>query len=617
MAGKIKGITIEIAGETKGLDKALTEVNKKSRDLQGELKKVESGLKFNPGNTELIAQKQALLADAVINTTKKLDSLKQAQAEVEAKFKSGEISDTQYRDFRRELIKTEGQLKDLQSAAKDVNVKATVIADTKGVDKVKSALKELGPAAKAAGKEMADGLKSGGAAGAAAVGAIVVGSNDLNRDLARLQTNAEIAGRDLGFVEQAFKDIAIVSGETDSAVETISNLLASGFSDNQLESVIEGINGATVKFSDTLKSEGIADGIQETFATGKAMGMFGELLERSGMDLDKFNDSLAVAKQFGSETDFVLQTMAELGLSDVTDKYKELNPELVESNEATLEMQTSLADLAIVLTPLVTSVTDFLTKIVEWAEENPELATTLATVAGVITVITGALMILAPIMTVITALALALGVSVGTLMLPILLAIAAIGLLVAAGVLLYKNWDVIKERAALLKEFVVNKMSELKEKGLENFEKLKDGISNIIDKIKGFFSSLKLKLPKISVPKLPTFSLKGEFSLKPPSVPKLGINWNADGGVFNKPTIFNTSAGLQGVGEAGSEAILPLNSKVLGDIGKGIAETMGKNSNSNLISGNTFVVREEADINKIARQLFQLQQKSSRGAFNS
>lgn len=617
MAGKIKGITIEIAGETKGLDKALTEVNKKSRDLQGELKKVESGLKFNPGNTELIAQKQALLADAVINTTKKLDSLKQAQAEVEAKFKSGEISDTQYRDFRRELIKTEGQLKDLQSAAKDVNVKATVIADTKGVDKVKSALKELGPAAKAAGKEMADGLKSGGAAGAAAVGAIVVGSNDLNRDLARLQTNAEIAGRDLGLVEQAFKDIAIVSGETDSAVETISNLLASGFSDNQLESVIEGINGATVKFSDTLKSEGIADGIQETFATGKAMGMFGELLERSGMDLDKFNDSLAVAKQFGSETDFVLQTMAELGLSDVTDKYKELNPELVESNEATLEMQTSLADLAIVLTPLVTSVTDFLTKIVEWAEENPELATTLATVAGVITVITGALMILAPIMTVITALALALGVSVGTLMLPILLAIAAIGLLVAAGVLLYKNWDVIKERAALLKEFVVNKMSELKEKGLENFEKLKDGISNIIDKIKGFFSSLKLKLPKISVPKLPTFSLKGEFSLKPPSVPKLGINWNADGGVFNKPTIFNTSAGLQGVGEAGSEAILPLNSKVLGDIGKGIAETMGKNSNSNLISGNTFVVREEADINKIARQLFQLQQKSSRGAFNS
>lgn len=617
MAGKIKGITIEIAGETKGLDKALTEVNKKSRDLQGELKKVESGLKFNPGNTELIAQKQALLADAVINTTKKLDSLKQAQAEVEAKFKSGEISDTQYRDFRRELIKTEGQLKDLQSAAKDVNVKATVIADTKGVDKVKSALKELGPAAKAAGKEMADGLKSGGAAGAAAVGAIVVGSNDLNRDLARLQTNAEIAGRDLGLVEQAFKDIAIVSGETDSAVETISNLLASGFSDNQLESVIEGINGATVKFSDTLKSEGIADGIQETFATGKAMGMFGELLERSGMDLDKFNDSLAAAKQFGSETDFVLQTMAELGLSDVTDKYKELNPELVESNEATLEMQTSLADLAIVLTPLVTSVTDFLTKIVEWAEENPELATTLATVAGVITVITGALMILAPIMTVITALALALGVSVGTLMLPILLAIAAIGLLVAAGVLLYKNWDVIKERAALLKEFVVNKMSELKEKGLENFEKLKDGISNIIDKIKGFFSSLKLKLPKISVPKLPTFSLKGEFSLKPPSVPKLGINWNADGGVFNKPTIFNTSAGLQGVGEAGSEAILPLNSKVLGDIGKGIAETMGKNSNSNLISGNTFVVREEADINKIARQLFQLQQKSSRGAFNS
>lgn len=69
------------------------------------------------------------------------------------------------------------------------------------------------------------------------------------------------------------------------------------------------------------------------------------------------------------------------------------------------------------------------------------------------------------------------------------------------------------------------------------------------------------------------------------------------------------------MGEAGKEAILPLNSKVLGDIGRGIAETMGKNSNSNLITGNTFVVREEADINKIARKLYVMQQQSARGEF--
>lgn len=87
----------------------------------------------------------------------------------------------------------------------------------------------------------------------------------------------------------------------------------------------------------------------------------------------------------------------------------------------------------------------------------------------------------------------------------------------------------------------------------------KNTVKRIVDQIKGFFSNMKLSLPKItipSLPKLPSVKISGGFSLNPPSVPK--ISWNAKGGIFNKPTIFGTSAGLQGVGEAGAEAILPL-----------------------------------------------------------
>ena len=68
MSNKIAGLTIAINGETTGLDKALGGVNKKSRDLQAELREVERLLKMDPGNTELLAQKQKLLADAVGNT---------------------------------------------------------------------------------------------------------------------------------------------------------------------------------------------------------------------------------------------------------------------------------------------------------------------------------------------------------------------------------------------------------------------------------------------------------------------------------------------------------------------------------------------------------------------
>jgi hypothetical protein len=83
----------------------------------------------------------------------------------------------------------------------------------------------------------------------------------------------------------------------------------------------------------------------------------------------------------------------------------------------------------------------------------------------------------------------------------------------------------------------------------------RDGVKRAIDAIKGFFSRLKLKLPHI---KLPHFKIKGDFSLNPPSVPKLSIDWYKNGGIFTKPTIFNTPYGMKGVGEAGAEAVLPI-----------------------------------------------------------
>lgn len=86
-------------------------------------------------------------------------------------------------------------------------------------------------------------------------------------------------------------------------------------------------------------------------------------------------------------------------------------------------------------------------------------------------------------------------------------------------------------------------------------EDAKNKIKGIIDTIKGFFSGLKLEFPKI---KMPHFKITGSFSLNPPSVPKLGIEWYKDGGIFTKPTIFNTPYGLKGVGEAGAEAVLPI-----------------------------------------------------------
>lgn len=111
MSKRIKGITIEIDGETKGLEKALSSVTKESMGVGKELKDVQRLLKLNPGNTELIAQQQQLLSKQIEITSTKLNGLKDAQAQVDQQFKNGEISEEQYRAFNREIEATEGALK--------------------------------------------------------------------------------------------------------------------------------------------------------------------------------------------------------------------------------------------------------------------------------------------------------------------------------------------------------------------------------------------------------------------------------------------------------------------------------------------------------------------------
>lgn len=102
-------------------------------------------------------------------------------------------------------------------------------------------------------------------------------------------------------------------------------------------------------------------------------------------------------------------------------------------------------------------------------------------------------------------------------------------------------------------------------------EAARDKIKGIIDKIKGFFSNLKLQFPKI---KMPHFSIKGRFSLDPPSVPKLAIDWYKEGGILTKPTIFGVNGNrLMAGGEAGAEAVLPID-KLEGYISGAIEKTM-------------------------------------------
>ncbi|MDA2526607.1 DUF2207 domain-containing protein, partial [Bacillus cereus] len=165
MAGRIKGITIEIGGETTGLQNALKDVNKRSNDLTNELKDVERLLKFDPGNVEALAQKQKLLTQQIENTTEKLDKLKAAEQQVQAQFQNGKISEEQYRAFRREIEFTQGSLDGLKNKLGNMkSEQENVASSTRQLETLFSATgKSVDDFAGALGNRLVNAIRNGAA----------------------------------------------------------------------------------------------------------------------------------------------------------------------------------------------------------------------------------------------------------------------------------------------------------------------------------------------------------------------------------------------------------------------------------------------------------------------
>ena len=156
---KLKGITVEIGGDTTGLNDAIQKTIDLTSDVQQELREVNSALKFNPENTELLAQKQELLAKQVENTKNKLNVLKEAQEQVEQTFANGDMAEEAYRAFQRELITTQSTLEHFENqlgiASGEIvdfgedfeKAKSAIDENKQGISEHTEALAEMGQAA--------------------------------------------------------------------------------------------------------------------------------------------------------------------------------------------------------------------------------------------------------------------------------------------------------------------------------------------------------------------------------------------------------------------------------------------------------------------------------------
>lgn len=328
--------------------------------------------------------------------------------------------------------------------------------------------------------------------------------------------------------------------------ETVNKLLPS------LENLLvqqKGVNGTA------------QDATQIANLFGKAMqGQVGAL-KRVGIS---FTDAQAAILKTGTE-----EEKAAMLAQVVTQNVGNMNAEFAKTDAGKIQqMKNSLGDMAerigASLAPAIAQLAGYVAnhvmpivdRIVTFMQDNPFVAKiALAVVAlGPLLVIIGK--VASGIGGIITLLPMLAG--------PAGIAVAAIAGIIAIGVLLYKNWDKIKKKAGEIKDGIVAKWTALKTKVKEIFDGIKYAITHpietakkiikgIVDKIKGFFAKFKIKLPKI---KLPHFGIEPEgwkFSdLLHGEIPRLGIDWYASGGIMTKPTLF-------GGGEAGDEAILPLN----------------------------------------------------------
>ena len=310
MATGIKGITIDIGGNTAPLNKALADVNKTSRNLQNELKQVDKLLKLDPKNTELLAQKQKLLSEAIGNTKEKLDTLKEAEKQVQQQFQNGEISEEQYRALQREIIKTEEELKALEKAAEQSNGTLDKVAEVAGkvgekseeIGKkmlpVSAGIAAIGAASVASFNELDAGydtiVTKTGATGEALEGL----QSSMNAVFGELPTTAENAGIAIGEVNTRF-------GATGETLETLSKQF---------------IEFAEINETDLNNSIGMTNKIMKAWnidaaQTPNVLGLITVKAQETGISVDTLMNSVlennSVFKEMGLTFEQSIGLMAE------------------------------------------------------------------------------------------------------------------------------------------------------------------------------------------------------------------------------------------------------------------------------------------------------------------
>lgn len=586
MADKVKGITIEFNGDTTKLDKALRKISTESKSIDKELKSVNNALKFNPKNTELLAQKQTLLKQKVDQTGKSLTQLRDVQRQMDEQ--GVDKSSEEYRRLQREIITTESKLKHYTAELKKANLEANKVY------RAGQAFKDAGGKITAAGQSLR-AVSAAAAAATVAMGGLTYKAAQTADDINTLSKVTGISTKDLQLYAASANLVDVSVQDMARAHQRLKKSMASdtnakyfkelGVETKNADGSLRDVNEV---FDDTIKALGAME--DETRRDAVAMALMG----RSATNLNP------LIEDGGRTYEKVSKMLSKYGLEPISQKDLDRANEFNDAIDTIKLLVTQAAQIvgskiAGYLVPMMDKLVKKVAKFAQFlGKQNGEVLAKITAVLGVIALLSPALILLGKIITGVgvamqTGVKIIKGLSTAMSFLaanPIVLVIAGITALVAAFVILWNKseafrnfwinlWNTAKTTVTNVVTFIKNAFggvfSAIKAKfagwgafwsGLWTQVKskftgigtalgnaisgaIKGGVNRMIARVQAIINSaialinsaisLANKLPGVSVGKV-----------KPVSLPRL-----AEGGVLrHAQTVI--------AGEAGPEAIIPL-----------------------------------------------------------
>lgn len=399
-ANNLKGLTIEIGGDTASLSNALKNVNKDISTIQSNLRTVNSALKLDPSNVEAVEMKQELLSQAVDATREKLETLQEARRQADEQMANGvEVDQRAYQSLQAEIVRASSSLNDYERQLREMGEAADDAADdvddlSDAADDADRNIEDAGDSAQEAADrfmELADSAREGvdrmntgfgniangaktvvtavAGAFAAVSGALLYASEstvEYRTNIAKLETAFVDAGHTAETATQMYQNFYGFLGDEGQATEAAAHLAELTNNQQHLSEWTTICTGVYAKFGDSLPIENLTEAANETAKTGQLTGGLADALNWAGVNEDEFQAKLDATTSTQEREALIRETLNGI-YTEAGEKYKENAADLIASNEAQARYTDAMAAFGEKAQPILTAVRNGFASLLEAA----------------------------------------------------------------------------------------------------------------------------------------------------------------------------------------------------------------------------------------------------------